>query len=664
MGGGIASMHYIGMEAMRLPAMCAYTPWLVALSILLAIGISLVALRLAFGIREVSTAGSLRKISTALVMGLAIPTMHYVGMAAAKFYPSAYVPDPYAVSVTNIGLLCITAVTLFLLGLVFISSFIDRRFAMQDQLIASSQSQLQAVFDNMTEGVLVLDREGRIVLKNKAAIALLSITEESDSYEEVLRQFEAFSTSGDLLQQSEWPTSMALRGEYVQNLEILYRNTLTGEAGAREISSAPVRGGSGGLGLVIMTYRDITQRMQIDEARRRLAAIVESSEDAIIGKDIRGIITSWNAGAEKVFGYSEAEMVGQSISRLLPEDRLQEEREILACISRGGTVEHTETVRKRKGGKLIHVSLTISPIRDASGAVIGASKIARDISERKQLESQLQQAQKMEAVGQLAAGIAHEINTPIQYVGDNTSFLKESWMRLASLLDASKAIRDEIEPGTVRQALLDTYDDCSKAADVEYLSQDIPRAIDQTLDGVHRVARIVRAMKEFSHPGGQDKRAVDLNSAIETTVTISRHEWKYVAEVKTQLDPNLPLVLCLAGELNQVLLNLVVNAVHAIADALPKGGSERGLITFSTRQDGDWVEVSISDTGTGIPDNVRERVFDPFFTTKEVGRGTGQGLMLAHTVIVKKHSGKIWFDSEVGKGTTFFLRLPISNGGG
>jgi len=237
-------------------------------------------------------------------------------------------------------------------------------------------------------------------------------------------------------------------------------------------------------------------------------------------------------------------------------------------------------------------------------------------------------------------------------------------MRLASLLDASKAIRDEIEPGTVRQALLDTYDDCSKAADVEYLSQDIPRAIDQTLDGVHRVARIVRAMKEFSHPGGQDKRAVDLNSAIETTVTISRHEWKYVAEVKTQLDPNLPLVLCLAGELNQVLLNLVVNAVHAIADALPKGGSERGLITFSTRQDGDWVEVSISDTGTGIPDNVRERVFDPFFTTKEVGRGTGQGLMLAHTVIVKKHSGKIWFDSEVGKGTTFFLRLPISNGGG
>ena len=153
---------------------------------------------------------------------------------------------------------------------------------------------------------------------------------------------------------------------------------------------------------------------------------------------------------------------------------------------------------------------------------------------------------------------------------------------------------------------------------------------------------------------------MDLNRAIETTVTISRHEWKYVAEVSTQLDPTLPLVPCLGGEINQVLLNLVVNAAHAIAD-LPKN-EEAGLgtITISTRIDGDWVEISVADTGTGIPLDIRERVFDPFFTTKDVGRGTGQGLMLAHAVVVKKHGGKIWFDSEVGKGTTFFVRLPIS----
>jgi PAS domain S-box-containing protein len=660
MGSGIAAMHYIGMEAMRLPAMCTYSPGLVLLSVLLAVVISFVALELAFKFRESQSATTWRKVCAALLMGLAIPTMHYVGMAAAKFYPATYQVDPYAVGVTNIGLTSITLITLLLLGTVLASSFVDRRFAVQDQRLAESRTQLQAVFDNMTEGVLVLDSNGRIILRNESAIRLLSITEESKKYEEVLDQFEAFLPSGDHLSPHQWPTAMALRGEFVQNFEILYRHKATGETGAREISSAPVRDASGGLGLVIMTYRDITRRRQIDEARTRLAAIVESSEDAIISKDPLGIVTSWNGGAEKVFGYTAAEMIGRSVICLLPEDRLQEEDEILERISRGEIVEHTETVRKKKNGQLIQVSLTISPIRDTTGKVIGASKIARNISERKMLESQLLQAQKMEAVGQLAAGVAHEINTPIQYVGDNTSFLKESWKNLFPLLDAGRKLRDEITPGMVCQTTLDNYDGYSKTADVEYLSQDIPRAIDQTLEGVGRVARIVRAMKEFSHPGSLEKRAVDLNSAIETTITISRHEWKFFAEVKTQLDPDLPPVPCLASEINQVLLNLVVNAAHAIADTLPPEGGRMGTITLSTRRDGDFVEVSVADTGTGIPEHVRKRVFDPFFTTKEVGKGTGQGLTLAHTVVVKKHAGKIWFDTELGKGTTFFFRLPIA----
>jgi signal transduction histidine kinase len=167
-------------------------------------------------------------------------------------------------------------------------------------------------------------------------------------------------------------------------------------------------------------------------------------------------------------------------------------------------------------------------------------------------------------------------------------------------------------------------------------------------------------MKEFSHPGTQEKRTIDLNRAIETVITISRNEWKYIANVETLLDPNLPLVPCLAGEISQVLLNLVVNAAHAIAEVPSKQGSGLGTILLSTRRDGEWVEFSVADTGAGIPDQVRERVFDPFFTTKEVGKGTGQGLMLAHSVVVKKHGGRIWFDSEVGRGTTFYVRLPLS----
>jgi PAS domain S-box-containing protein len=286
--------------------------------------------------------------------------------------------------------------------------------------------------------------------------------------------------------------------------------------------------------------------------------------------------------------------------------------------------------------------------------------LIQDETEKHALDDQLRSAQKMEAIGNLAAGVAHEINTPIQYVGDNTGFIRDSWSQIAEVLSAAQRLRNEAACGQVSAAVIESFDACSKKADVEYLLQEVPRAIDQTLDGVQRAAKIVSAMKEFSHPGSQEKRAVDLNRAIETTVTISRNEWKYVADLQMNLDPNLPLVPCLAGEINQVLLNLLVNAAHAIADVVQSIEDGRGKITISTRQNGDWVEMSVADTGTGIPKHAQEKVFDPFFTTKEVGKGTGQGLMLAHTVVVKKHGGRIWFDTEVGKGTTFFVRLPIS----
>jgi len=167
-------------------------------------------------------------------------------------------------------------------------------------------------------------------------------------------------------------------------------------------------------------------------------------------------------------------------------------------------------------------------------------------------------------------------------------------------------------------------------------------------------------MKEFSHPGVEEKRSIDINKAIETTITVARNEWKYVAEVETRFDFDLPLVLCHAGEFNQVILNLLINAAQAIAQSLGDSSQEKGKIVVSTSHDEDWAEISISDTGAGIPEAVRSRVFEPFFTTKPVGKGTGQGLALAHTAIVRRHGGKIWFDSEVGKGTTFYIRMPLA----
>ena len=279
--------------------------------------------------------------------------------------------------------------------------------------------------------------------------------------------------------------------------------------------------------------------------------------------------------------------------------------------------------------------------------------LAVDVTERKMLEDQLKQAQKLESIGQLAAGVAHEINTPIQYIGDNTNFLAGAFRDLGEVLALYRAAGSD-------SARLTAAAQAAEQADLEYLLVEAPRAIDQTLEGVTHVARIVKAMKEFAHPGTEEKAPIDLNHAIETVMAVARNEWKYVAEVITDLDPDLPLVPGLAGELNQVFLNLLVNAAHAIQ----AGGGDRakGTITMSTRRTGNCIEARVTDTGCGIPEAIRGRIFDPFFTTKPVGQGTGQGLSIAHAVVVQRHGGAITFDSECGKGTTFVVRLPLGGG--
>jgi signal transduction histidine kinase len=198
------------------------------------------------------------------------------------------------------------------------------------------------------------------------------------------------------------------------------------------------------------------------------------------------------------------------------------------------------------------------------------------------------------------------------------------------------------------------------AGDLGYLFEQIPAAIKETLEGVERVTKIVRAMKEFSHPGSKEKAAADLNKAIETTVTVARNEWKYVADMELDLDQSLPAVPCFVGEFNQCILNLVVNAAHAIGDVVKKNPGAKGRITVRTRRDDGHVEVRVSDTGTGIPESARPKIFEPFFTTKEAGKGTGQGLSIVYGSIVEKHGGTVRFETETGQGTTFILRLPIA----
>jgi signal transduction histidine kinase len=252
----------------------------------------------------------------------------------------------------------------------------------------------------------------------------------------------------------------------------------------------------------------------------------------------------------------------------------------------------------------------------------------------------------------LAAGIAHEINTPIQYVQNNVTFFEQAFNDLKTLL---------VEVGKTERSLL-TAETAALLAniDLDFLLQEIPEGIKETHDGISRVVKIVSAMKAFSHPSGNDKVASDLNSALDSTIAVCRNEWKYVAEMITDFDPDLPLVPCFPDQLNQVVLNLIINASHAIQEHNKlEAGRPLGRITIATRKDDAWIEIQVSDSGGGIPEAIQQRVFDPFFTTKGVGKGTGQGLAIAHDIVVNKHGGRIEFTSKQGQGTTFFIRLPV-----
>ncbi|MCK5069763.1 MAG: DUF3365 domain-containing protein [Desulfocapsa sp.] len=274
--------------------------------------------------------------------------------------------------------------------------------------------------------------------------------------------------------------------------------------------------------------------------------------------------------------------------------------------------------------------------------------------EKEKLQSQLLHAQKLESVGQLAAGIAHEINTPAQFIGTNVDFLEEASQDITEFVNQIQKIAEKA-PQETASAIEKALEDM----DWEYLAEEMPLAITQSNEGVKRVTSIVQAMKEFSHPGSKEKESRNLNQIIKTTTTVARNEWKYVADMELKLASDLPKIPLLGDEMGQVILNMLVNAAHAIAQKLgdnPEG--HKGTITITTQQFEKSIELRIRDTGQGIPKKFRNRVFDPFYTTKEVGKGTGQGLAISHAVIVDKHGGTIRFESSEGKGTCFVITLP------
>ncbi len=280
--------------------------------------------------------------------------------------------------------------------------------------------------------------------------------------------------------------------------------------------------------------------------------------------------------------------------------------------------------------------------RAPDGRALRITGVHIDVTDRKEAELRLAAAERLESIGRLAAGVAHEINTPVQYVNDSVYFIREG---VQELLAYCAQVRSAAAGETV------------PPADLDYLQEHLPAALDRAVDGLTRVAEIVRSMKEFSHADQTAMAPVDLNRAIQSTLVVARSEYKYVADLVTDFG-ELPAVVCHGGQVNQVVLNLVVNAAHAIAER-NKDTQQKGNIIVTTRVEGGDVVISVKDDGGGIPDAIRHRIFEPFFTTKEVGRGTGQGLSIARSAIVQGHGGSLDFETEAGVGTTFHVRLPL-----
>jgi len=391
--------------------------------------------------------------------------------------------------------------------------------------------------------------------------------------------------------------------------------------------------------------------------RDKFASVFRAVPNGMAITDLDGRILEVNAALEGIVGLTGEQLVGKPAWELADVDSggFRATMESLAAARITSDHGHCRLVSGR--GEHVLADINSTAVNGIDGRPAFLAIVVEDVTEKTRLEVELRHSQKLESVGRLAAGIAHEINTPIQFVGDNVTFLAGAFESLLALCRTYQGLCDRavtmpLSPEDIGQRAKD-----EELADLEYIAANIPMSIASTIDGVGRVAGIVQSMKAFAHPDGAERTIADINSAMRNTLVVATNELKYVATVETEYGDLQP-ISCFLSDLNQVFLNLLVNAAHAIADVVG-GSGQRGVIRVKTYVEPEHAVIAISDTGTGIPKAVQPKVFDPFFTTKGVGRGTGQGLALAHSVVVEQHGGTITFETEVGKGTTFFIRIPL-----
>jgi len=407
---------------------------------------------------------------------------------------------------------------------------------------------------------------------------------------------------------------------------------------------------------------DITEFKELENALKKVykenKLIINSINAILICLDKNRIIYKWNKEAENVLEIPSEKAIGKDIRKLeIDWDIDIIEKNITNIKNKSIHIDEINFIDKNS--KVKKLAFTIYPIIDRD-KTNGYLLLGKDITEKKIMESQLIHLQKLEAIGELAAGIAHEINTPVQYVYGNLSYIKDTIINVLELVSEYKKLFTQcVEISSLNKELIEKINKKEEELDVDFLIKDLPNALDESIQGLERVIKIVKSMRKFSHSGNQKDKFFDINASIKDTIEISRNVWKYHSDVKLELDENIPLAYGNPDEINQVLLNVIVNAAHAITEKVTSMNlQEKGQITIRTLRKDDMIEIQIQDTGTGIPKEIRDKIFDPFFTTKEVGKGTGQGLYLSYNII-KKHNGKIFFETEEGKGTTFYIQLPI-----
>ncbi|MDF9408127.1 PAS domain S-box protein [Pelotomaculum isophthalicicum JI] len=518
-----------------------------------------------------------------------------------------------------------------------------------------SEDRYRSIFEGSKDTIYIVSKDGSFIEVNPAGLELIGYTMDE------LKLMNETQVYVDPSKRSAYVQEMQTKGfvkDYPVELKKKNGQTIYG------LLSATAKKEQNGQVQFQGILRDITESKKAEEALREAHAqikqLLASISSILIGVSSNELVNQWNTAAEKSFGITAGEVLGKSFLKCgIQWDWGKVVKHLDISKEKNLPVQMDDLRYTRPDGKDGLLRLHVNLIEDTAGRQWGYVLLGTDITEQKRIESQLALSQKMESIGQLAAGIAHEINTPMQYIGDNTRFFKDTFRDILDMLEKYKDILIKTEGGIVPVELIEEMKVMEKKLDLEYLTEETPRAIEQSLEGIDRVRKLILAMKDFSHPGRSEKSLSDINKAIESTVTISRNEWKYVADLETILDPGLPLVFCAIDQINQAVLNMIVNAAQAIKEIVKEGPAQKGKITIETSYSKPFIEITIRDTGKGIPQSIIHKIFDPFFTTKEVGKGTGQGLTISHDIIVNKHKGTIEVYSEVGKGTVFVIKLPV-----